>query len=303
MLLIRSVVVTIGFCVKDMETTIRTAISSIISQDFPHEFIELVIVEGFSQDQTFSILENDFSEIDIQYRIFRDGKGLGAARQAVVEAARGEYIVWVDGDMKLPCDYVRKQVEFMEKHRSVAVAGGKYGLNIGHGAVADLENLVYAVDSVYGEKGASKFGRLPGTEGSIVRVEALRQVGGFDVNIRGAAEDTDLAYRLIAEGWDVDVTNEVFTESTRSSLSSLWNQYFWYGSGGHFIFKKDPDMLTLWKMTPPAGFVAGLLRCSGAYKLTGRKMVFLLPLHYAFKRIAWLFGFLGAYLKGYGASR
>jgi cellulose synthase/poly-beta-1,6-N-acetylglucosamine synthase-like glycosyltransferase len=301
--LTQSIAVTIGFCVKDVEQTIRTAISSIVTQDFPHEFTELIIVEGFSKDQTFSILKNDLSEANIQCKILRDNKGLGAARQIVVDSARGEYIVWVDGDMKLPRDYVRKQVEFMDKNRSVAIAGGKYGLNLGQGAVADLENVVYAVDSAYGEKGASKFGRLPGTEGSIFRVKAIRQVGGFDINIRGAAEDTDLAYRLMAEGWKVSVTNEVFVESTRPSLFSLWHQYFWYGYGGHFIFKKDPDMLTLWKMTPPAGFIAGLLRCSGAYRLTGRKMVFLLPAHYTFKRIAWLFGFLNAHFKQYGTSR
>lgn len=298
-----SIAVTIGFCVKDVESTIETAIRSIINQDFPHELIELIIVEGFSRDQTFSIVKNDFSEVGIQHRIFRDGKGLGAARQTVVDYARGEYIIWVDGDMKLPRDYVRKQVEFMEKNRSVAIAGGKYGLNLGQGAVADLENVVYAVDSVYGEKGASKFGRLPGTEGSIFRTKAVRQVGGFDSNIRGAAEDTDLAYRLVDEGWKVSVTNEVFIESTRPSLFSLWQQYFWYGCGAHFIFNKDPDMLTLWKMAPPAGFVAGLLRCSGAYRLTGRKLVFLLPVHYTFKRIAWFCGFLSAHLKRYGTSK
>jgi cellulose synthase/poly-beta-1,6-N-acetylglucosamine synthase-like glycosyltransferase len=300
--LANSIIVTIGFCVKDVETVIRTAINSILDQDFPHETIELIVVEGFSRDQTFSISRNMFSATDIQCRIFRDNKGLGAARQTVVDKARGRYIVWVDGDMKLPRDYVRHQVEFMDKNPSVGIAAGKYGLLVGQGVVADLENVVYAVDSVYGERGGSKFGRLPGTEGSIFRVDAIREVGGFDTNINGAAEDTDLAYRLISGGWKVAVTDDVFTESTRPSLISLWQQYFWYGYGGHFIFNKDPEMLTFWKMTPPAGFVAGLVRCPGAYRLTGRKVVFLLPIHYTFKRIAWLIGFLNAHFKGYGTS-
>jgi glycosyltransferase involved in cell wall biosynthesis len=283
-----------------MEETVREAIRSIANQDFPHEFIELIIVEGFSQDRTFSIIKNEFSKANIAYKIYRDNQGLGPARQIVVNNARGAYIVWIDGDMILPGDYVREQVEFMEKNRSVAIAGGKYGLHQGQGAVADLENLVYAVDSVYGEKGASKFGHLPGTEGAIYRVEAIRQAGGFDSNIKGAAEDSELAYRLISSGWELRVTNQVFVESTRPSLFSLWRQYLWYGYGGHFIFHKDVGMLTLWKMTPPAGFVAGLLRSSGAYDLTHRKIVFLLPLHYTFKRIAWILGFFKAHLDGYG---
>ena len=214
--------------------------------------------------------------------------------------ARGKYIVWVDGDMILTNDYLRKQVEFMEQKHSVAVAAGKCGLHQGQGIVADLENIVYAVDSVYAKKNTSKFGYLPGAGGAIYRVEAVRAVGGFDMNIKGAAEDTELDYRLIKSGWDLISVNTFFVESERSSLFSLWHEYFWYGRGGHFIYHKDANTISLLEMTPPAGFVAGLIRCYNAYALTHRKTVFLLPAHYFFKRIAWFLGFLDAHLKGYG---
>jgi hypothetical protein len=59
-------------------------------------------------------------------------------------------------------------------------------------------------------------------------------------------------------------------------------------------------MLTLWKMTPFVGFISGLIRCPGAYELTHKKMIFLLPLHYLFKRMAWLLGFIEAHVDGYG---
>jgi cellulose synthase/poly-beta-1,6-N-acetylglucosamine synthase-like glycosyltransferase len=296
----KTVTVTIGFCVKNMEETVGKALSSLESQDFPHDLLEIVVVEGFSNDGTFSIVKNHLSKLDIDYRIIRNNDGLGAARQRVVQDARGRYIVWVDGDMILPSDYVRKQVEYMENNNSIAVAAGKYGLHIGQGLVADLENVVYATDSVFGEKSASKFGYLPGSEGSIYRVEAVRQVGGFDPNIKGAAEDTELDYRLLRGGWTLGSADAFFVESTRPNLFSLWHQYFWYGRGGHFIYHKDSNVLKLWKLTPPAGFAAGLLRCSGAYSLTHKKMVFLLPLHYTFKRIAWLLGFIKAHLDDYG---
>ena len=117
---------------------------------------------------------------------------------------------------------------------------------------------------------------------------------------KGAAEDTELACRLISEGWALSGTGQYFTESTRNSLFSLWRQYIWYGYGGHFIFHKNINMLTLWKMSPFAGFVAGLLRSSGAYRLVHKPFVFLLPFHYAFKRIAWFLGFFSAHVKGYG---
>jgi glycosyltransferase involved in cell wall biosynthesis len=295
-------IVTLGFCVKDVEDTVKDAIDSILNQDFPHELMELIVVEGCSSDRTLSIVKQKLSNSDIDYRIFCERSGLGTARQMIVDRASGKYIVWVDGDMVLSRSFVGDQVAFMENNPSVAIAGGRYGLHMGKGIVPDLENVVYAVDSVYGKKKASKFGYLQGTEGAIYRVVAVRDCGGFDTQIKGAAEDTELTYRLMSRGWGVKVAAGIFIESTRKSVRSLWNQYFWYGYGGHFIFHKDTNMLDLWKMTPMVGFVSGLIRCSDAYKLTHQAKVFLLPSHYTFKRLAWLSGFIKGHFDGYGHS-
>ncbi|MCW4016280.1 MAG: glycosyltransferase [Candidatus Bathyarchaeota archaeon] len=298
-----SPIVTLGLCIKNVDETIAKTMQSIISQDFPHHLIELIVVEGFSNDQTLSIVKDYLSDIDITYRIYRNITGLGAARQIVVDKAQSKYIIWVDGDMVLSNTYTRGQVEFMEKNPRVAVAAGKYGLCLGHGVVADLENLVYVVDSSCGEKESSTYGYLPGTEGAIHRVDAVRNSGGFDVNIKGAAEDTELVSRLVKTGWKLESTDEVFVEFTRNSLLSLWTQYMWYGYGGHFVFHKDAHSISLLKMTPMAGFVAGLIRCKSGFKITHKKFSFLLPFHYTFKRVAWMAGFLKGHLTGYGHKK
>jgi glycosyltransferase involved in cell wall biosynthesis len=295
------VTVTVGLCVKNAESTIASAMDSLVNQTYPPEKVEVIVVDGNSQDNTLGIIKNSLQQTSFRVKILRENSGLGIARQIVVNQASGKYIVWLDADMILPHDYLQNQVLFMERYSQVGIAGGKYNVNLGHGLVADLENIVYAVDSVFGQKGeASKFGYLPGAEGAIYRVEAVRQVGGFDTRINGAAEDTEMAYRVKAHGWDLAVTKAMFTESTRASWFSLWNQYVWYGRGGHYIYHKNPDMLSLWKMTPMAGFLAGILRSPGAYLLTHKNSFFLLPIHYTYKRVAWLFGFCNAHFKGYG---
>jgi len=294
------VIVTIGLCVRNAERLIGRAIHSVLIQDLPHRLMEIVVVEGQSEDRTHAVVEFKLREADIEYKIFFENSGLGKARQIVVDNAAGKYIVWVDEDMVIPETYIRRQVEFMEENSSVGIASGKYGVTSSRSVVADLENVVYVVDSVFGDKSASALGPLPGTEGSIYRVDAIRELGGFDTRMEGAAEDTEIAYRLVAEGWKTAVTQEVFIESTRLSWKDLWDQYFWYGRGSHFIFHKDSRMMTLWKMTPLSGFAAGVLRLLGAYRLTHRKMVLLLPIHYTFKRSAWLAGFLKAHWDGYG---
>ena len=291
---------TIGFCVKNVEATVKAALDSILSQDYSSNKVEILAVVGLSKDETLAIVESVLLGGKMPYRILQENRGLGPARQLVVDQSRAKYILWVDGDMILPRSYVRKQVEFMENNTRVGIAGGKYRVRLGEGIAADLENIVYVVDSVYGERGASKFGYLPGTEGAILRVDATRQIGGFDLRMNGAAEDTDLAFRMKKAGWDLAVSKEMFSESTRPSLKSLWDQYLWYGSGGHFISHKDPESIDLLKMNPAAGFLAGVLRVPAAYLIVHKKFVFLLPLHYTFKRIAWCLGFFFAHQEGYG---
>ncbi|MDR1992014.1 MAG: glycosyltransferase [Nitrososphaerota archaeon] len=297
----QSFVVTVGICVKNSAAIIKKAIDSLCHQTFPAKNTEIIVVDGKSKDGTLQIIKNSLKTEFSRVEFFQENSGLGIARQMVIQKARGKYIIWLDADMILASNYLKNQVAFMEQNPHVGIAGGTYTLHIGHGLAADLENIAYAVDSIFGRPGsASKFGYLPGAEGAIYRVKAVRQVGGFDTCINGAAEDTDLAYRVRKKGWHLAMTQEKFTESTRASWQTLWNQYSWYGRGGHYIFHKDSRSVNLLQMSPMAGFVAGILRSPGAYLLTHNTSFLLLPFHYAYKRMAWLYGFYNAHLNGYG---
>ncbi len=293
--------VTVGLCVKNAADLVQTAMKSLCTQTYPAQNTELIVVDGTSRDGTLRVIQDNLKAPFGSVQVYSESSGLGIARQMVVQRASGKYIVWLDADMTLAADYLQNQVSYMEQHPNVGIAGGKYNINIGQGLAADLENIVYAVDSVYGHRGnASKFGYLPGAEGAIYRVEAVRGVGGFDTSIKGAAEDTEMAYRVRARGWQLAHTKEAFTESTRANWRSLWSQYVWYGRGAHYIYHKDPGTLNILQMTPMAGFVAGILRSPGAYLLTHKKSFMLLPVHYTYKRFAWLVGFVSAHIKGYG---
>lgn len=296
--LANSVKVTVGVCVKNCEMTIKDTIKSILSQDFPHNQIELIIVDGYSKDKTLSIVKKSIKKADIETKIFRENKGLGYARQIVVDNARGDFIVWVDGDMILSKDFVRKQVEFMERNPKVGIGRARYGIDNESGPVAYLENIPFVVESL--RHNAVPLG-ICGTEGAIYRVSAIRQAGGFDINIKGAAEDIDLARRILNACWLAQATTAVFYERCKESWRELWNQYSWWGYGWHYFFHKTKNLGMLIKMSPLGGFLAGVLRFPFAYKLTNRKLLlFLLPFHYMFKRLAFCYGFSKAHIEGYG---
>ena len=283
---------------RNCEASVKEVVDSLLDQDFTHELMEVIFVDDGSEDRTLSVILDSVSRMDMQVKVYHsEWKGLGPARNMVVDNAGGDYIVWVDGDMTLPRDYVRKQVEFMERNPNVGIAKGKTGMCPGASLVATLENIALRVE--YGGNG-SPSSKLLGTCGSIYRVKAIRQVGGFDDRIKGAGEDTDAAYRIRAAGWLLYITPAVFYDRFRETWKALWRTWFWRGYCLHYVCHKHRSILTLYKMAPPAAFFQGLLYSFIAYKLTRRKVVFLLPLHYTFKRIAWCLGFTKSHIESYG---
>jgi glycosyltransferase involved in cell wall biosynthesis len=291
--------VTVGVCVKNAEASIKDAVESILVQDFPHELMEVIFVDDGSDDKTLSILKSYVSKMNMQVKLFhQEWKGLGPARNKVVNHASGDYIVWVDGDMILPEDHIRKQVEFMEQNPDVGIAKARYGILTGANIIAALEDVAnIALDS---HSKDPTFNKLPGTGGAVFRVEAIRQVGGFDPFIKGVGEDIEVAYRIKKAGWSIRRgTEAIFFERRRESLKELWGHHVWYGYGGHDVFCKNRAVIGFPFMNPIAAFLIGVWYSSRAYKSLRKKFVFLLPFYYSFKRLAWCFGFLKGQMDRY----
>jgi len=285
--------VTIGICARNAEKTIKKTVDSLLQQDYPHGLMELIFVDDGSEDQTLSILEGyDFREFGVDARIFRERwKGLGKSRNIVVADARGDYIVWVDDDIVLERAFVRKQVEFMEKHSRVGLAGGRFGTLSEGNLYATLDNAeVMAKDHLYGKKARSKpiFAHA-GMAGTILRVKAIREVKGFNPKIRGAGEDADIAHKIANAGWLIYPGNDaLFYHKGKEKLIDVWNQNVWYGFSYYSLEIRTATTEAL---------LSAVLYSHVAYKLLHDKRVFLLPLYYYFKKLGWLFGFVKGYLS------
>jgi glycosyltransferase involved in cell wall biosynthesis len=114
--------ITVGLVVKNCENYIAETIKSILNQDLPQKQLEIIVVDGHSTDKTLSIIKRELTGCQIQTRIFLENEGLGAARQIVVDNARGEYIVWVDGDITMSMDFFRKLLGFLQQNARFGMA-------------------------------------------------------------------------------------------------------------------------------------------------------------------------------------
>jgi len=294
--------VTVGVCVRNCENSFKEAIDSIIDQDFPHELMEVIFVDDGSVDETLSIIKSYVSKMDMKVKVFHHKwKGLGYSRNVVVANATGDLILWVDGDMVLSKDFVRKLVEYMEQHREIGIVKGKQSLESGGNLLGTLESYSRAASRMvnYGSERAGS--KALGTGGSIYRVDAIKQSGKFDENLRGYGEDFDMEIRIRAKGWSLDTVNANFLDYERLGLvwKNLWSRYWHRGYYTHYFLHKNNGMIKHYKMIPPIAVISGLLHAYKLFKLTHQKAVFLLPFQYWFKMTAWYFGFIRSHLNSY----
>ena len=89
--------------VYNVERYLAECLDSCLEQDIPHDDYEIICVNDGSTDGSAAILERYAGENPNIQVITQSNNGLSAARNAGLDAARGEYIWFVDSD-----DFIRK---------------------------------------------------------------------------------------------------------------------------------------------------------------------------------------------------
>lgn len=286
--------VTLGVCVRNAEQTIGAALDSIAKQDFEHRLMELVIVDDGSQDRTLAVVKDVTRSLDINTRIHSQAwKGVAYSRQFVVENAYGKYIVWVDADNVVPSSFVRKHVEFMEHNPKIGIASGQEMFpddSLNYSLAARLQSMRALAARLRNTASVVDVG------GSISRLEAINDVGGFDTGNKAAAEDVDVANKILKTRWKRSLSPAEYVHMHRNTWKDLWDEFFWFGLGSHYVFRKqkehsDPTTLPLVAMVP------GLRDAFCVYHVLHQKAAFLLPVLYFFTKMAWWSGYATASLR------
>jgi glycosyltransferase involved in cell wall biosynthesis len=294
--------VTVGICVRNGENMLPQAVASILAQTYPQSQIQIIIVDDGSTDSTPQIINRYAQLLGDRIKTYKSSwKGLGSARNLIVNKANGEYLLFVDADEILTPNYIEKQVQAMQNNPKLGITAGVFR-TLPNNLILNLEvapNIVNQKSYGKPKNFIWKTEKLIGTGGTTFRTQAIRQVNGFDENIKGAGEDTDLVLRIKKAGWLLQPNSAELYElhGGLSTPHALWKKYYWYGYGCQKSFGKTRDAFSVPRMSPLAGVVTGLLYSFPAYKFLRQKQMFLLPIHYGLKLTAWTCGFMKGQLK------
>ncbi|MBQ7544182.1 MAG: glycosyltransferase family 2 protein, partial [Synergistaceae bacterium] len=100
----KDVLVSVIIPVYNVERYITRCLQSIIDQT--HKTIEVVPVDDGSPDKCGAIIDEFAAKDSRVIPVHKTNGGVSSARNAGLDAARGEYIMFVDGDDYVEADYV-----------------------------------------------------------------------------------------------------------------------------------------------------------------------------------------------------
>lgn len=114
--------------IYNVEKYISDCVQSIINQTYKN--IEIILVNDGSLDGSLAIIRK-FSNFDGRIRIIdRENGGVSSARNAGIDASKGTYIAFVDGDDYLDTTYISYFVNLIESFEGdMALSYNNYGEN------------------------------------------------------------------------------------------------------------------------------------------------------------------------------
>ena len=94
---------------------LRESLTSVLKSDFPHEKLEIIVVDDNSSDESVKVFEEVVSQTDIQWQLIRNNAnvGLAKARNLAIKKANGEFVFILDSDNYITPDCLKKHVNFL----------------------------------------------------------------------------------------------------------------------------------------------------------------------------------------------
>lgn len=249
--------------VRNEGAFIEQSLGAVLAQDWPSEHIEVLVVDGRSDDDTRARVarlaelhpEATVEIVDNPRQIAATALNLGIGK------AKGEVIARVDGHCVIDRGYIRRGVEVLASDAGVGCVGGPLE-TVGEGPWA--EAIAAAMSSRFGV-GNSTF-RVGSTTARdvdtvafpVFRRAALEAAGPFDEELV-RNQDDEYSYRLRKLGWRVRLDPGLAARYfSRARPGRLARQYFEYGFWKVRVLQKHPAQMSVRQFVPPT-FVLALL--------------------------------------------
>jgi len=187
---------------------LRICLPSLLAQS--HKSLEIIVVDNGSRD--------DSEEVTRQFRAkwfpLKENIGLAPALNRGAEIASGDYLLFINNDMRFDPGFVAALVDQLNRDNEIFAADGKQffwdGSGPGHAATrltSERSNEIPQVELVPGlyfylaDESESTPVFMASAASMLVRKSLFDKIGGFDTRLPLGYEDAEICLRAWIHGW------------------------------------------------------------------------------------------------------
>lgn len=171
---------------------LEEAVDSVLNCTYPN--FEIIIVDDGSHDHSAKIaLKIHEKYPEIIHVIMQENAGPSKARNVGVKAARGKYILPLDGDDKISKDYIKEAIDIFEKNNDVKVVyceAEKFGNESGHLKLKTFSKKALAMDNMI-------------FVSALYKKTDWKKCGGYDTQMTWGSEDWEFWINMLKSGGEV----------------------------------------------------------------------------------------------------
>ena len=270
---------------RNEDKFISECLDSILNNDFSKDKIEIIIVDGESDDKTIEIVK-EYSEKFSFIKLLNNPKKIAASALNIgIKEAKGNIVIRMDAHAIYDNTYISKCVYYLEKYKADNVGGiiaitPRNNTIVGKGIVKAMSSFLGAGGAKY-KLGSKKFEEVDTVPFGCFRREIFDKVGFFNENLK-RSQDMEFNLRLKKAGGKIYLFPDIISHYyVRSSLKDFLLHNFKDGIWAIYPFKFTRTLFKLRHYVPLA-FVSGLI-CLFLMSL------FLRPFLYMFYAIIFLY--------------
>lgn len=242
--------------------TIQPLLDALYDQTYPRQAMEVVISDGSSTDGTQAAIEDwQSSHSDLRVTVIvQPSRGIPAALNIALKAAKGAIIVRLDAHSKPNPEYVARSVETLEAGKAENVGGvwdiqpGNKGW-IARSIAAAAGHPIGVGDARY--RFTNQAGFVDTVPFGAFHRDLLDRIGMFDETLL-TNEDYEFNTRVLQSGGRIWLDPGIRSAyMARDTLGTLAKQYWRYGYWKVQMLRRYPETLR-WRQALPPVFVAGL---------------------------------------------
>jgi GT2 family glycosyltransferase len=247
---------------------ISRCLGSLFVQDYPQDRLDIVVADGCSTDGSGDAVRR-LSDVHSNLRLVPNPRRrTPAGLNAGILASRGEIIIILGAHTRVNADFVRSNVEAMERTGVKCTGGTQFNV----GDTYFQRAIGIAMGSPFGLASAPyRFSRKEQYVDTVVyaayRRELFDEVGLFNEDLF-ISEDAELNWRIRKAGHRILFTPKIVSfYYPRKTISSLFRQLFRYGILRVNVMKKHRDSVKCIHLVPIAFLaLAAVLLVLGQWK-------------------------------------